>query len=311
MAALEKARLANLDLYISEFSFIELMLGYDDENQLEKHYSNMKSVGLHFLGKDDDMKTYCDPDIIKGIIDFQLQSKFKIVLKEKKKSMIYPYFRYAFSEFSHLMMIVLNKVDKNYWYDGFRLLNSFETDKKGLFDIFVRQAYDDFFDKKKAGKRLLFDLFKNLLAYLLSSFDRERYQYYIVIKKLDDIDLKKMGKIVFDSLKLKSISFYGNENFVIPFMKYLANMQTNMPMFTEEDVLIKDAINYIVLNTIFVNKKFDSHDFIDFMNMAMIVYPYSKIYYYSNDKKWIEFYEYEKFLRSDHFKNFYMNLDVE
>ena len=64
---------------------------------------------------------------------------------------------------------------------------------------------------------------------------------------------------------------------------------------------------YIVSKNIFVSTKFDSNGFIDIINLSMIVYPYSKNYYYTSNKNWIEFYNYEKIIHPSIFADCILN----
>ena len=90
-------------------------------------------------------------------------------------------------------------------------------------------------------------------------------------------------------------------------MQYLDAIKSNADNRENHQIIIDDAINYIVSKNIFKNTRFDSHDFIDLINISMIAYPHSKIYYYTRDKKWIEFYNYEKIIHPDVFADYFLN----
>lgn len=303
--ALTQAHERKLKLYISEFSFIELILGCDSENRLIDHFKCMKDLHINFMGQIEAMETYCSPEMIEGVIEQHLLEKYKYQLRRIRNDIIFPFFRQSFLKFCQYMMVVLNKIDKKFWLEAFCLVNSFLSENQHYFDNTLRKVFIGFFDNKKKSKHLLYDAFKTMVATLLPIINAVKFTTGIIYKKLEEIDIKKTAKIVFNDLKLETIEFAGEENYLIPFMQYLdAKCSRNRE---NHQIIIDDAINYIVSKNIFVNTKFDSHDFIDFINISMIAYPHSKIYYYTRDKKWIEFYNYEKIIHPDVFADYFLN----
>lgn len=243
--------------------------------------------------------------MIEGVIEQHLLEKYKYQLRRIRNDNIFPFFRQSFLKFCQYMMVVLNKIDKKFWLEAFCLVNSFLSEKQHYFDNTLRKVFIGFFDNKKKSKHLLYDAFKTMVATLLPIINAVKFTTGIVYKKLEEIDIKETAKIVFNDLKLETIEFAGEENYLIPFMQYLdAKCSRNRE---NHQIIIDDAINYIVSKNIFVNTKFDSHDFIDFINISMIAYPHSKIYYYTRDKKWIEFYNYEKIIHPDVFADYFLN----
>lgn len=305
--ALMLAHERKLKLYISEFSFIELILGCDSENRLINHFKCMKDLHINFMGQIEIMETYCSPEMIEGVIEQHLLEKYKYQLRRIRNDNIFPFFRQSFLKFCQYMMVILNKIDKKFWLEAFCLVNSFLSENQHYFDNTLRKVFIGFFDNKKKSKRLLYDAFKTMIATLLPIINNVKFTTEIVYKKLEEINAKETAKVVFYDLELKTMEFEGKENYVIPFMQYLDAIKSNADNRENHQIIIDDAINYIVSKNIFVNTKFDSHDFIDFINISMIAYPHSKIYYYTRDKKWIEFYNYEKIIHPDVFADYLLN----
>lgn len=308
--ALMLAHERKLKLYISEFSFIELILGCDSENRLIDHFKCMKDLHINFMGQIEIMETYCSPEMIEGVIEQHLLEKYRYQLRGIRNDIIFPFFRQSFLKFCQYMMVLLNNIDKKFWLEAFCLVNSFLSENQHYFDNTLRKVFIGFFDNKKKSKRLLYDAFKTMIVTLLPIINNVKFTTEIVYKKLEEINVKETAKVVFYDLELKTMEFEGKENYVIPFMQYLDAIRSNADNRENHQIIIDDAINYIVSKNIFVNTKFDSHDFIDFINISMIAYPHSKIYYYTRDKKWIEFYNYEKIIHPDVFADYFLNKKI-
>lgn len=305
--ALTLAHNKKLKLYISEFSFIELILGCDNENRLINHFKCMKDLHINFMGQIEIMETYCAPEMIEGVIEQHLLEKYKYQLRNIRNNIIFPFFRQSFLKFCQCMKIILNMVDNYFWLEAFCLVSSFLKENQHYFDDVLYKIFISFFDNKNKSKRLLYDTFKTMIAVLLPVINNAKFTTEIVYKKLEKIDIKETAKVSFNYLKLKTIEFAGEKNYLIPFMQYLDAKRSNASDRENYQIIIDDAINYIVSKNIFKNTKFDSHDFIDFINISMIAYPHSKIYYSTRDKKWIEFYNYEKIIHPDVFADYFLN----
>lgn len=83
-------------LCISDLSFVELVLGCKDVNQLKNHFENLKSMDFVIFGRCDELQSLLSIECVVNVINRNSLKEYKQKLKIVRNNILFPVFRAIF-----------------------------------------------------------------------------------------------------------------------------------------------------------------------------------------------------------------------
>lgn len=278
-------------LCISDLSFVELVLGCKDVNQLKNHFENLKSMEFVIFGRCDELQSLLSGECVANVINCNSLEEYKQKLKIVRNDILFPAFRAIFITYCQIMFMVLHNIDKNYWDQAFFLFNRLFNEHFSSFSEFLRDMFVEFVDDKKESRKMLRDGFKSIIVSILPKEMPEKYTEEDLKLKLDAIKIKKESVKLFNNLHLKKEPKTVSNPYIVPMME---RFKKGIDYTGLEDEMIRDGINYATQLMFFTGSNFDSHDLIDLLNISMSGYSKNKVHYFTDEEKWIEFLKAER-----------------
>lgn len=287
--------------FLTDLSYCELIIGCRDIKDFQFHSKELNEMGFMLCGMNEPLCNYLsnlDYDSIKTNKEL---NHLKKTIAKLRNDVIFPMFSSLFRLYCKVCIMAFHEEDKNYWDNAFFIFNEiFQNKVKELNDLLL-DCYEKFIDVKKESKRLIKDVFTELLINLLVYTKPDKYEEDEVSLRIDQALIASNFTNLVKRWGIKSNkedSEWLSKGFIVKTRK-IVDMNDEFP-------IISDGICFLLSQIIFNNANYNSHDFIDLFNIYFASKQEIKMHYYSNDKKkWNRFIEIEKALRPN--LKFYFN----
>ncbi len=286
----------NIDVkpFITDLSFCELIIGSRNLSDFQFHYNELNQMEFMICGSSERLGNFLSTFNYDNLNSDEQFDLFKQKIIELKNNALFPIFSNLFHLYVKTCIMVFHEIDAFYWYDAFLVFNYiFSYQNKELDDVLF-QCYETFVDDKEESKKLVKNLFYELITNLLIKYKPNKY-FEEDIKQRLTIALKQSNfSILFKKWR-------GKNNLYDKYWLNKVYIMKTREMIDSNDVspILTDGTCFILSKIIFDNANYNAHDLVDLFNISFASNNHINVHYYTNDfkKKWSGFVEIEKSLR--------------
>ena len=281
------------NLFVSDLSVVELILGCRSIADLYKLYKELVDLEYSIFGRCDDIKNLLEQDVMESVINSDGLDEYKLKLKTLRDNYCFIYFENMFYTFLALFMIILLSNEEEFWKLAFFGIFEFLNKNREIASDILKETYIQFIEMKKERKTLISSSVEGLLISVLPRINKI-YDADTIKNHLSKIDIKKDYKKISKNINIKN-----DGSFTENMMKYLASASKIDDRVNE---IAKEAINYKTIQMIVLGAKFNPHDLIDVYNISNLGSDECIIHYFCDDAHWNDFISIERNINPKYFK---------
>ena len=285
----------NCKPFFTDLSFCELIVGCRNLSDYKYHCNNLNNMEFMLCGAYEPLCKFLSSFNYNLINNDEEFNDFKAKVIGLRNKALYPIFLRMLELYIKICIMNFHKSDREYWNHAFFIFNDIfydECNNKEFNDL-IFEHYEKFVDDKHESKKLIKDLFNELISKLLVYANPEKYIEEEIYVKLQEIISPKNFINLF-----KELNAFPNKSDKDWLIKGFIKSTRKLIDIKDESPIITDGICFIVSKIIFNGASFNAHDLIDLFNIYFSTSGDVNFHYFTNDcKKWGEFVRIENSLR--------------
>lgn len=281
--------------FLTDLSFCELVIGCRNLGDYKYHCNSLNDMEFMLCGAYKPLCEFLSSFNYNLINNDEEFNGFKSKVIGLRNKVLYPIFFKMLELYIKICIMHFHESDREYWDYAFFIFKDIFYDecKNKEFNDLIFEHYEKFVDDKNESKKLIKDLFNELISKLLVYANPEKYIEEEIYAKLQEIISPKNFINLF-----KELNAFPNKSDKDWLIKGFIKGTRKLIDIKDESPIITDGICFIVSKIIFNGASFKAHDLIDLFNIYFSTSKDVTFYYFTNDyKKWGEFVRIENSLR--------------